>query len=107
MTCHIEISANLINDIKLNKNKIEINKRYSFNDFEKNFTPELKEKSFKRVDTKEVLGNFHSIYKSSCNIHAKLNGGIIHFIYKLKNYSRETTIYGDTIDLDEKLFEEY
>ena len=43
---------------------------------------------------------------SSSDIHAKLNGGIINFIYELENYSRQTTIYGDTIDLNEKIFEE-
>jgi hypothetical protein len=55
----------------------------------------------------KISANFYSAYTSSSNIHAKLNGGIIHFIYKLENYNRQTTIYGDTIDLNDKIFEEY
>ena len=107
MTCQIEISANFISSIHMNENKLEKNKKYSFNDFIENSTQDLKEKKFKRIDTSEVLGNFHSVYTSQCNIHAKLNGGIINFIYTLENYSRKSIIYGDTIDLTEKIFEEY
>lgn len=102
MSYQIELSANFIDSINLNENK-----KYSFNDFLENFAVKLKEKKFRRVDTGELLGCFKSIYSSSSNIHAKLNGGIINFIYELKNYSRETTIYGDTIDLDKKIFQEY
>ena len=107
MTCQIDLSANFINSIILDKNELDTNKKYSFNDFVENFTLELKEKNFRLINTREVLGRFHSAYNSSCNIHAKLNGGIINFIYKLENYSRQTSIYGDTIDRNDKIFEEY
>jgi len=107
MSCQIELSANFINNINLNENKLVSIKKYSFNDFIEKFTLELKELKFKRCDTQEILGYFHSAYTTSSNIHAKLNGGIIKFIYKLKNYSRKTIIYGDTIDVHEKIFEEY
>ena len=107
MTCQIKMSVNFISSIHMNKNKLEKNKKYSFNDFLENSTPDLKEKKIKRIDTSEVLGNFHSAYTSHCNIHAKLNGGIINFVYTLENYSRKSIIYGDTIDLNDKIFEEY
>ena len=79
----------------------------SFNDFIYNFKPELQIKKFKRIDTDELLGCFHSVYSISDNIHAKLNGGIINFVYELPNYRRKTIIYGDTIDLNSKLFVSY
>ena len=106
MTYQFELSANFIDSIILNENKLDISNKYSFNDFFKNFTLKLNGKKFRRIDTGELLGCFKSVSSSSSDIHAKLNGGIINFIYELENYSRQTTIYGDTIDLNEKIFEE-
>ena len=102
MSYQIELSANFIDSINCNENK-----KYSFNNFLEIFAVKLKEKKFRRLDTGELLGCFKSVYPSSSNINAKLNGGIINFIYELKNYSKQITIYGDTIDLNEKIFEEY
>jgi len=80
---------------------------YSFSDFIYNFTQELHTIKFKRTDTNELLGCFLSVYQVTHNIEAKLNGGIINFVYELPNYSRKTIIYGDTIDLNAKIFEPY
>lgn len=82
-------------------------KLFSFNDFITNITSELHNIKFKRTDTNEVLGCFHSVYPSTHSIEAKLNGGIINFVYELPNYRRQTIIYGDTIDLNSKIFISY
>jgi hypothetical protein len=82
-------------------------KLFSFNDFITNITPELHNIKFKRTDTNELLGCFLSVYSPTHNIHAKLNGGIINFVYELPNYRRQTIIYGDTIDLNSKIFISY
>ena len=44
MTCQIEISANFISSIPMNENKLEKNKKYSFNDFIENSTQGFKRK---------------------------------------------------------------
>ena len=66
--------------------KEERQKLFSFNDFVTIITSELHNIRFKRTDTNELLGCFLSVYPATHNIHAKLNGGIINFVYEFLSY---------------------